>query len=539
MTVNLNDVNEAPVLDNTGDMTLTTITEDQTNNSGNTVAEIIASAGGDRITDQDAGSVEGIAVTGLTSGNGTWQYSINGGGSWNAVGTVSDASALLLRATDKLCFVPDAQNADTASVIFRAWDQGSGTAGTKVDVSVNGGMTAFSTATETASITVTAVNDAPSGAAASLFPSINEDTFNSAGKLVSSFTTTTNDPDSGALKGIAVIEVNNTNGEWQYTLDGSNWFAIGDVSETSARLLPSDATTRVRFVPDADFNGTVYPFKIVAWDQTTGTAGGLADASVRGGTTAFSSPTTSVSIGVDAVNDAPTATANTVSLDAISEDTADPAGDDVTLFGSVFSDAKDEVSGGSSANTFAGVAVVANTANDATEGVWQWHNGTSWTDISTSVSTSSALTLSSTTLVRFLPNADYNGTPGTLTVRLIDDSAGAVTSGSTVNVTTSGGTTRYSDASNAVLLNTTINPVNDAPELTGAGMHLTTITEDDIVNNGDLVSAIIASAGGNPITDVDAGALEGIAIFNLSNSNGTWEYDTGSGWTPCRISLGE
>ena len=210
---------------------------------------------------------------------------------------MSDASALLLRDTDRLRFVPDTLNADSASITFRAWDQTSGTAGSRVDASTNGGITSFSTATETASITVTAVNDAPSGAAASLFPAINEDNFNSAGKLVSSFTTTTSDPDSGALKGIAIIEVDNTNGEWQYTLDGSNWFAVGNVSESSARLLAADANTRVRFVPDPDYNGTVYPFKIVAWDQTTGTAGGLADASVRGGTTAFSSPSTSVSIG--------------------------------------------------------------------------------------------------------------------------------------------------------------------------------------------------------------------------------------------------
>ncbi len=161
VTVNLNDVNEAPELDNTGDMTLTTITEDETANAGNTVAEIIASAGGNRITDVDAGAVEGIAVTGLVSSNGTWQYSIDGGGSWLDVGAVSDASALLLRATDSLRFVPDAQNADTADITFRAWDQTSGTTGTKVDASTNGETTAFSTATERASITVTAVNDAP------------------------------------------------------------------------------------------------------------------------------------------------------------------------------------------------------------------------------------------------------------------------------------------------------------------------------------------------------------------------------------------
>jgi len=68
------------------------------------VAEIIASAGGDRITDPDAGAVEGIAVTTLVSGNGTWQYSTNGGVSWSAVGVVSGNAALLLRITDLMRF---------------------------------------------------------------------------------------------------------------------------------------------------------------------------------------------------------------------------------------------------------------------------------------------------------------------------------------------------------------------------------------------------------------------------------------------------
>ncbi len=152
-------VNDAPVLDNTGNMTFTTITEDNTANAGQTVASLILSAGGDRITDVDTSAVEGIAITATTNGNGTWQYSTNSGGSWTAVGTVSGNSALLLRSTDMLRFVPNGQNATTGDITFRAWDQTSGTFGTKVDVSTNGGTTAFSTATEVASITVTAVND--------------------------------------------------------------------------------------------------------------------------------------------------------------------------------------------------------------------------------------------------------------------------------------------------------------------------------------------------------------------------------------------
>ena len=59
-------------------------------------------------------------------------------------------------------FVPDGQNADAAlGDVSRVGSQRWATAGTKVDASTNGGTTAFSTATDTASITVTAVNDAP------------------------------------------------------------------------------------------------------------------------------------------------------------------------------------------------------------------------------------------------------------------------------------------------------------------------------------------------------------------------------------------
>ena len=74
---------------------------------------------------------------------------------------MSDTQALLLRSTDLVRFLPDAKNGNTGSITFRAWDQTSGTAGTKVDVSTNGGTTAFSTATGSSAITVTDVNDDP------------------------------------------------------------------------------------------------------------------------------------------------------------------------------------------------------------------------------------------------------------------------------------------------------------------------------------------------------------------------------------------
>jgi autotransporter-associated beta strand protein len=155
----VSDANDAPILDNSGTPTLTTITEDEVSNSGNTVAEIV----GNTITDPDPGAVEGIALTAaqITSGQGTWQYSIDGGATWINIPTVSTSSALLLRAEDSIRFVPDAENGATGSITYHAWDQTTGSAGTLADASANGGTTAFSTAVDTATISVTDVNDAP------------------------------------------------------------------------------------------------------------------------------------------------------------------------------------------------------------------------------------------------------------------------------------------------------------------------------------------------------------------------------------------
>jgi hypothetical protein len=63
-----------------------------------------------------------------------------------------------------------------------------------------------------------------------------------------------------------------------------------------------------------------------------------------------------------------------------------------------------------------------------------------------------------------------------------------------------------------------------------------TLTLDPVLagspNPGTLVSAILAS-GGNPITDVDAGAQPGIALIGTDSAFGTWSFSTDGGvtWT--------
>ena len=160
-------------------------------------------------------------------------------------------------------------------------------------------------------IEVVAVNDAPILSGANNLTSINEDPATNNGTLVSALIAgKVSDADAGALSGIAVTAVSNSNGAWQYTTSGGGtWSPFGTPSATSARLLAADANTLVRFVPDANWNGSLAGgITFRAWDQTSGSAGNTADTSTNGGTSAYSAATASAGITVSAVNDPPTLT---------------------------------------------------------------------------------------------------------------------------------------------------------------------------------------------------------------------------------------
>ena len=311
-TVSITAVNDAPVLDNSGSMSLTAITEDAAAPAGDTVAAIIASAGGNRITDADSGAAEGIALTGLT-GDGAWQY--NTGGGWTDVGAVAGTSALLLTDAASLRFVPTAgnNNAQTATVTFRAWDQSDGAEGTKADASATGGTTAFSTATETAALAVTAVNDAPvlDNSGSMSLTAITEDAAAPAGDTVAAIIASAGgnritDADSGAAEGIALTGLTG-DGAWQYNT-GGGWTDVGAVAGTSALLLTDAAS--LRFVPTAGNNqAQTATATFRAWDRSAGSEGTKVDASVNGVTTAFSTAAETASLAVGAVNDGPEWTA--------------------------------------------------------------------------------------------------------------------------------------------------------------------------------------------------------------------------------------
>src|SRR4029077_10045232 len=123
---------------------------------------------------------------------------------------------------------------------------------------------------------------------------------------------------------------------------------------------------------------------------------------------------------ITAANDAPT-TSGSATLTAINEDTTAPTGASVTsLFSGNFSDATDTVSGGSSANTLAGIAISSYTV-DATKGAWQYstNGGASWTALG-AATTTTAITVNASDMLRFVPAANYNGAATALSANLIE-----------------------------------------------------------------------------------------------------------------------
>jgi len=161
-----NAANNAPHLNIDAGFRLADIREDPDVNSGTTIHAIIDSVAAP-VTDIDRDARQGIAVTGVSNMNGQWQYTIDDGETWHDLLSLSDTDSLLLAADDpdtRIRFSPsqDYFGTQTGELTFRAWDQSMGENGSAgVDVSENGGQSAFSLVQGSIGIEVSSVNDIP------------------------------------------------------------------------------------------------------------------------------------------------------------------------------------------------------------------------------------------------------------------------------------------------------------------------------------------------------------------------------------------
>ncbi|MBF0626037.1 MAG: tandem-95 repeat protein [Magnetococcales bacterium] len=457
---------DAPVLAPAAPV-LTPLTENDLASAGQTLSAILGAS----VSDVDYSAVEGIAITGIVSGNGAWQYDIGGG--WTDLGAPTATNALLLRATDRIRFVPDGQNATSGSFTYRAWDQTSGSAGASADVTVNGGTTAFSAATDTATLTVSAVNDAPVllPMAPSLTPLTEDDTGNAGDLIFDLLAASVTDVDSGAVEGLAITGLTSGNGSWQYDI-GGGWTAVGAVSDASSLLLRSG--DRIRFVPDGQ-NATSASFTFRAWDRSSGSAGAKVNTTVNGGNAAFSSATDTASITVSAQPDAPVLAPAAPTLATLDEDALGNGGETIaTLLGGAVSDVD--------SGALEGLAVTGlNSAN----GVWEYHIGGGWTAVG-AVAETNALLLRASDRIRFVPDGENAATPS-VTFRAWDQSVGSA--GDRADASVNGGLTAFSAASDTASL--TVTAVNDAPVVqAGAAMTYGENAPALAVNGGLLVGDV-------------------------------------------------
>lgn len=308
-------------------------------------------------------------------------------------------------------------------------------------------------------VTLVAVNDAPTlSGGPHVMTSITENVITSAVPVISFLGSTTyGDADGNINIGIAVTAVAGR-GAWQYSTDNGTWTNFGSVSSSSALLLSS--ATYVRYVPDSA-NGENVSFTFRAWDNSSGSPStngtrNLADTTANGGTTAFSTGTANVTLIVTSVNDAPVITPVNPTLTGLTDSSTNNNGDAVsTLLGGV-----------TDVDTGALKGIVINGLT-ATYGKWQFstNNGTTWNDIGT-VSDTAAMLLRPADRVRFVPDG-IHGETATITYRAWDQTVNAGFQGTTVNVTSNGGSSAYSSATDTASV--VVTGVNDAPIVTGSG----------------------------------------------------------------------
>ena len=354
--------------------------------------------------------------------------------------------------------------------------------------------------------------------------SIDEDNKTSAGNIIANLIDNTEitDPDlsGNALKAIALTNVDNSDGQWQYKINptdpASQWQDVTGVSEQTALLL--DSTSLLRFVPNDNFNGTVNAL-FRAWDQTdisTNNVGDLVDVSTNGGITPYSAQVGTFAIEVEAVDDPPEITVSRTTININEDETINFAatGNNVISF----------------ADLDIGASNAATVTLTATNGSLNLTSIPQGATVSPSSGQGTALTISGTLSVlnTAVANLQYIATPdfpddtvtpqpgqGSIEIRIDDNgNTGKVLNGQTDTET----------------ININITAVNDAPQLLNTidPYVLTGINEDATPNTiaGDRIADLIADS---KLTDPDQTIVKAIALTNVDNSNGTWQYSLDGG----------
>lgn len=465
------------------------------------------------VTIQDADGKDakrGFAIIGSGgSVAGRWEYLT--GAVWKPLIGTTINDATLLRSTDSVRFVPQANAVGEAYLLYRAWDQTSGVAGARANTAEwSGGGGAFSAERDAFFFRVEGVNDRPvlDGKAGANLANVKPGDADPVGDLVSKIVGAgATDPDRGTVPGLAITSVAKTSGRWEYQLaSGGGWKKFPVISLKTALLLGPD--DRVRFIPDGKAKNASFVYK--AWDRSKGQPGELANSLVG---LEFSVAGAKASVNVTANpsidNSAPRLSTYTATFTPIYEDSK-PSGNTVeSLLGNAFID--------QDAKALKGIAVTGKTGEG--KGVWQYSvNKSVWITLG-DITTERALLLGANDKIRFLPNANFNGS-ATLSYRAWDRTRGTAGQYADVALPGNGGGSSPFDNKNAVA---TVNvaAVNDRPVLNTTPIpRFHQVAPGDTNSAGDLVSTLL----GANLSDADANSSRGIALTNAVSKNGSWQY---------------
>ena len=489
ISITLTPVNDAPTL-TPFRLPLNDQNEDDTNPSGNNVLDLLSPGGSFSISDPDPGSVTGVVVTGTNtlSTHGHWEFSLNGGGSWSQMGTLSGNHALVLAGGAMIRFIPVADFNGGANLSFHAWDQSSGltTGSSGVDASVTGGSSAFSDDSASWELQVLAINDPPLVSAPPAIMS-NEDT----SVTVSGFSIS--DPE---LSGTGSVQI---------TVSAQDGVVSNGVGQTGSTFTVTDTldsintwlTSGLTFQPPADFNsvaGNITSIKVEVNDLgSTGLGGPLA-----------ASDTVSLYIG--AINDAPILVSHlwTSAVNLSEDNTNHPGWSPGTFASNNLASLTDvdsaELSAGD--NVFDAYGLAFTNLGNEVGGNWQMslnHGGT-WSMIPSLGNTALLLSLDGQHRLRFLPDADANGNIN-MSFRAWDRSTGVA--GNLVSINATGGTSAFSTVEHPMTL--AVLPINDAPTLATTTLPL--LVDED-------ATLTLSHAIGNGLTpeDVDVTANENLNL---------------------------
>jgi hypothetical protein len=193
---------------------------------------------------------------------------------------------VVVQTDNRIRFVPNANYNGSANISFRAWDTTDGkAAGAIANTSINGGTTAFSSAVETATITISAVNDAPAGTDKTI--SLLEDATYTLTTADFGFSDT-NDTPANSLSAVKIS-----------TLASAGTLKLNNVAvAANAIISTADITAnKLTFTPATNSNGTNYANFTFQVQDNGGTANNGIDLDQSANT---------ITVDVTAVNDAPT-----------------------------------------------------------------------------------------------------------------------------------------------------------------------------------------------------------------------------------------